>query len=35
MESIGNRDEDDGVCGEGNVTACIAPPLFEEQIPGI
>jgi hypothetical protein len=30
------RDEDDGVRagGEGNVTACLAAPILEEQIPG-
>ena len=31
------RDDADGVRagGEGNVTACLAVPLLEEQIPGI
>ena len=36
MESKnGQRDEDDGVRGEGNVTNCLAVPLSEELVPGI
>ena len=31
----GQRHEDDGVRGEGNVTACLAVPSSEELVPGI
>ena len=30
----GKRHEDDGVRGEGNVTACLAVPSSEELVPG-
>jgi len=30
----GKRHENDGVRGEGNVTACLAVPLSEELVPG-
>ena len=30
----GKRHNDDGIRGEGNVTACLAVPLSEELVPG-